>query len=399
VEDQIAGVVLTCVDVSDRKEAGEARRWLSTIVEASGDAIISFDLNGKIISWNRGANLLFGYTGEEMRDKNQLLLLPPAKTAEETQIMEMLRRGESIESLETVRLRKDGSLVDISISASPVCNEQGEVMAATTIAQDITIRKQAEAELRKAHDLLEDRVASRTRELEEKNLQLQRVTLELTRSEQRERTRMALLLHDHVQQLLVSAKMRLQGMTRTASASQQTELGILVSLVDESLESSRSLAVDLSPPVLREGLAPALEWLAQIWMREKHGLDVELKLDHRIDASSEEIRALVFLAVRELLFNVVKHAGVTHAILELAASDAHLLRVSVKDTGQGFEPGVNAFGPHKGSGMGLVTVRDRIHILGGSLSLSSGVGQGVEAIVLAPRGADLGSKRDDAGES
>jgi two-component system CheB/CheR fusion protein len=399
VEDQIAGVVLTCVDMTDRKEAGEARRWLSTIVESSGDAIISFDLEGKILSWNRGAELLFGYTADEMRDKNKLLLLPPGRAEEETQIMEMLHRGESVESLETVRLRKDGSLVDIAISASPVCDERGEVMAATAIAQDITIRKLAVAELRKAHDLLEDRVASRTRELEEQTVQLRRVTLELTRSEQRERTRMALLLHDHVQQLLVSAKMRMQGMSRTATPAQQTELGILVSLVEESLESSRSLAVDLSPPVLREGLAAALEWLAQVWMKEKHGLEVELHLDHRIDAGSEEIRALVFLAVRELLFNVVKHAGVTHAVLELAASDDHVLRVSVSDAGKGFEPGAHGLGHHKGSGMGLSTVRDRIHILGGSLSLSNRADHGVDAILLAPRGADLESKRDDCCES
>ena len=101
---------------------------------------------------------------------------------------------------------------------------------------------------------------------------------------------------------------------------------------------------------------------------------------------------MVFLAVRELLFNVVKHAGVTHAVLELSASDEHVLRVSVRDSGKGFDPEAQIRGANKDSGMGLLTLRDRIHILGGTLSLSSRVGHGVEAIILAPQGADPGVK-------
>lgn len=399
VEDQIAGVVLTCVDVSDRKQAAEARRWLSTIVESSADAIISFTLGGEIISWNRGAERLFGYTEKEIKGKTKAELLPPGREEEDAGMMEHLRRGQSIESLETTRLRKGGQPIDISISASPIHDESGEVVAATAIAQDITLRKHAMDELKEARNLLEERVAIRTHELEERANQLREVTEELTRSEQRERSRMARLLHDHVQQLLVSAKMRLQGLASTAPEPQQPELAILISLLDESLESSRSLAVDLSPPVLGEGLAPALEWLGEVWMKEKHGLEVELNLDRRIDAGGEEIRALVFLAVRELLFNVVKHSGVSRAEVTLAANDSESLRISVKDEGKGIDPGASGLTPLKGSGRGLLTVRQRIQIFGGSLSVASRKGEGVEVTIIAPRGPDLEPKPGDGGES
>ena len=221
---------------------------------------------------------------------------------------------------------------------------------------------------------------------------LRYMAAELTRCEQRERARMARLLHDHLQQLLVSAKMRLQALARTAGKDAKEELDAVVALVDESLEGSRGLAVELFPPILNEGLAPALEWLGSVWMKEKHRLSVALDLDPRVDAAGEELRALVFMAVRELLFNVVKHADASEASVELTAADSHTLCVSVTDRGRGCDPSVLKHGPSEGSGLGLFTVRQRLRILGGSLSLDSAEGEGVEAVIHAPRGPDLPPK-------
>jgi signal transduction histidine kinase len=278
-------------------------------------------------------------------------------------------------------------------------SESGELQGATAIAQDITLRKQAVEELRQARDLLEVRVEQRTEELRERNDQLRRLAAELTRGEQRERARMARLLHDHVQQLIVAAKMRVEVITRGLKGSEKEELDKVISLMSESLESSRSLAAELSPPVLSEGLAPALEWLSKVWMRDKHDLNVLLDLDRRIDANGEEMRGLVFLAVRELLFNVVKHAKVQEATVSLAANDATTLRVTVADGGKGFDPKILEGAAGKRKGLGLLTVSERIEMLGGTLSIHTADGEGVKAVILVPRGPDLLPKRADPDES
>jgi len=207
----------------------------------------------------------------------------------------------------------------------------------------------------------------------------------LTRSDQRERERIAGLLHDHLQQLLVSAKMRLEGLRRNSTDGQKDELETVLGLLDESLESSRTLTAELAPPILSEGLSQALGWLGEVWMKEKYGLRVRQDLELGIEAAGEEIRIIVFLAVRELLFNVVKHAGVPEAEVKLMAKDDQTLRVIVRDNGKGFIPTDLASAKSSGLGVGLVSVRQRLHLLGGSLELRSKGGEGVEAEILAPR--------------
>lgn len=358
------------------------------------DAIISFTLAGDILSWNQGAERIFGYGAREIAGQPHLLLAPSGQQEEMKWALEKLRRGESIPTFEKVHVRKDGIPIDVSISMSAMRGEAGELVGATAIAQDITTRKEAAEELRQTRNQLEERVEHRTIELRERADQLRRLASELTRSEQSERTRMAGVLHDHVQQLLVSAKMRLEALRKKVPSEQKDEVSTVLRLLEESLDSSRSLAVELSPPVLNEGLAPAVEWLGSVWMSEKHGLNVTLDLDRRIDAASQEMRNLVFLAVRELLFNVVKHAGVTTASVELAAKDAATLRVTVKDAGKGFDP-ANLTLKSSGCGLGLLTVRERINMLGGSLELRSKPGAGAEAVILAPRGKDVVRKMKD----
>jgi PAS domain S-box-containing protein len=117
----------------------------AAIVESSADAILSKDLNGIIMSWNRGAELLFGYTAEEAVGKSVTILIPVDRHDEEPRILERVRRGENIDHYETIRQRKDGSLVDISLTVSPIKNEQGEIVAASKIARDITESKRAQA--------------------------------------------------------------------------------------------------------------------------------------------------------------------------------------------------------------------------------------------------------------
>ena len=131
-------------DITARKQGEEARRTLAAIIESSEDAIISKDLDGKITSWNQAAERLYGYAPEEVIGKPITLLIPPERQSEEPRILERIRRGEPVDHYETVRRRKDGTLFDISVTISPVKDENGQVIGASKITRDITERIQNE---------------------------------------------------------------------------------------------------------------------------------------------------------------------------------------------------------------------------------------------------------------
>jgi PAS domain S-box-containing protein len=124
-----------------------ATQRIASIVESSDDAIVSKDLNGVIINWNQGAERIFGYTAEEVVGKPITILIPPDRHDEEPAILERIRRGERVEHFETVRMRKHGSRVDISLTISPVKNAEGKIIGASKIARDITERKRSEAQI------------------------------------------------------------------------------------------------------------------------------------------------------------------------------------------------------------------------------------------------------------
>ena len=127
------------------RESEERRRWLASIVESSDDAVISKTLDAIITSWNKGAERMFGYTAEEAVGQSVTILIPPDRQHEERTILERIGRGERIEHYETVRQRKDGSLIAISLTVSPIKNLEGRIIGASEIARDITERKHAEA--------------------------------------------------------------------------------------------------------------------------------------------------------------------------------------------------------------------------------------------------------------
>jgi PAS domain S-box-containing protein len=137
-------------DITERKRAEQATLLLAAIVESSHDAIVSKTLNGVITSWNKGAERLFGYSAEDAVGQNITLIIPPACRDEERTIIEQLTRGERIDHFETVRMRKDGSLLDVSLTISPMKDASGRVVGASKLARDITERKRAEEALRQA---------------------------------------------------------------------------------------------------------------------------------------------------------------------------------------------------------------------------------------------------------
>jgi len=141
------GAVNMLVDITDRTHSEEAAQRLAAIVESSDDAIVSKDLNGVITSWNKGAERLFGYMAEEIIGKSITILIPPDHKNEEATILERIRSGQRVEHYETVRQRKHGSLIDISLTVSPIKNAAGKIIGASKIARDISERKRTDAQI------------------------------------------------------------------------------------------------------------------------------------------------------------------------------------------------------------------------------------------------------------
>jgi PAS domain S-box-containing protein len=143
-------------DVTERKRAEELRERLAAVVDSSLDAVISKTLNGTITAWNRGAGRIFGYSAAEALGKSMQMLMPPDRAREEADILESIGRGENVEHFETVRVRKDGGLIDVSATISPIRDGSGAIVGASGIARDITARKRVEQALREKEHLLSE---------------------------------------------------------------------------------------------------------------------------------------------------------------------------------------------------------------------------------------------------
>lgn len=285
-------------------------------------------------------------------------------------------------------VRPDGSITYNRWECRPWYRADDTIGGIILYTEVTTERKKTEAQLKALNETLEQRVAQRT-------AQLRALASELSRTEQRERRRMAKILHDHLQQLLVAARFKLVTLNRRIS---DPALGKVVAeaseLVDSCLAESRSLTVELSPPVLYDvGLVAALHWLAR-WMDEKHHVTVEIEADEGIVVADEGIRVFLFEAVRELLFNVAKHAQTTVAKVTMTHTSDETVQIEVRDFGAGFDSSQQTPANSSG-GFGLFGIRERAVYLGGQLRIESAPGQGTRAILSVPAGpAPLSTDND-----
>lgn len=259
--------------------------------------------------------------------------------------------------------------------------QDGEVDA-VVCSRDVSFVRPLEHEqrTRRYNAELERRVAERTRQLRE-------LTLQLTQTEHRERRRLAALLHDHVQQLIAGAKLRLGSLRPALDGEELARLRKVDDLLSRAIEATRSLSMEIGPPDVHEaGFEPGLRWMAR-HMQELHGLTVDVEYPARVRVEDDDLRILLVQSVRELLFNVVKHSSVRHATVRVEHTGNDTIRIQVRDRGHGFDV-LSMPLESSGTGYGLFSVRERLEVIGGAMDVRSVPGRGTTVTITAPRDLD-----------
>jgi CheY-like chemotaxis protein len=225
-------------------------------------------------------------------------------------------------------------------------------------------------------------LAERTALVERQADQLRALATELAQTEQRERQRLAKILHDNIQQLLVAAQIQLNLIARADRKTVRATVLGMSGILAETLEASRSLTVELCPPVLHQsGLAAALTWLAAR-LAEKQFFKVHLRVDNDAEPGSSDERAFLFEATREILLNAAKHSGTGEAHVTMMRTGDGYCRIIVEDHGRGFDP--ESVKPGPSGGFGLFSIQQRLLYMGGTLEIESSPGRGTRAVLSIP---------------
>jgi len=362
-------------DVTERKREEETRSLLAAIVAASDDAIVSKTLDGIILTWNDGAQRLFGYTPEEAVGQAIDLIIPPELRFEERQILERLRSGQRIDHFETVRVAKDGRRLDISLTISPVRDDSGRVIGASKVARDITEKKQVEAALRDADRRKDEFLATLAHEL-----------------------RNPLAPIRHALEILVRAGGD-HRLFRQATDILTRQITHMVRLVDDLLDVSRitrdRLHLRKTRVELSSVIEHALEASKPLLDRDRQTIVISLP-DRPIDLEADPVRlAQVF---SNLFNNASQYTEPGGHIWLTGEQHGREIVLIVKDNGIGMpadqldgifemfaQIGDDNERPRRGLGVGLALARRLVQLHGGSVTArSAGRGLGSEFEVRLP---------------
>ena len=327
--------------LEDRMEhrAAELQR-MARIVETIDDAVISTDLEGRVLTWNHGAELVFGYTAAEMLGQIVLSIAPEMRRAEALEIFQHIRGGGEIHRFETMSTTKEGKPIEISVSAFVLRDHHGDMRGLWAIVRDVTERKRATRRLR-------------------------RLSWRLLRIQDEERRRLARELHDSTAQALAALSMNLSALAReepALSAERRKQvLAESILLADQVTGDLRTTSCILHPPLLDErGLPAALQWLAR-GFSDRSGIKVKLEIAPEIGRMAEEVELTLFRVVQESLHNIHRHSGSKTADIRLTRENGEVI-LEVRDRGTGL-PAQNSEAP----GVGIIGMRERLLELGGTL--------------------------------
>jgi PAS domain S-box-containing protein len=370
-------------DITERRAAEQAQARLAAIVESSDAAIVLKDLDGVMQTWNGAAERLFGYGPDEVVGKNVSLLLPPGRVQEEADILARIRRGDRVDHFETQRVRKDGSVVDVAVTVSPVRDAEGRLVGASKIARDITARKRAEAEL-----------AAALRQLQEadrrKNEFLGMLSHELRNP--LAPIRNSLFILDHVAPTSEQARRARQVANR--------QVAHVTRLVDDLLDITRiargKIALRRADLDLVAVVGRTADDYRSLMSDRRLALEVDLPPERVLVHGDETRLAQVF---GNLLSNAAKFTPAGGRVTLSLQVEEERAVVHVRDTGPGIDPEVlpAIFEPFTqgkqtlarsegGLGLGLSLVKGLVALHGGGVqALSGGRGLGTDFVVTLPR--------------
>jgi PAS domain S-box-containing protein len=327
-----------------------ARARLAAIVESSSDAILSTTLDGVILSWNHGAERLFGYSSREVAGRSVSMLVPLDRVGEWEQVRHHVESGDAAESFETIRLRKDGSGIEVSMTLSPITDEAGRVAGYSAIMRDISERK--------------------------------RMAAEILRVSEREQRRVAEDLHDGVGQQLAGLSCLSDALKKDLAKhdSPETAAAARICVLQESLVTQvRGLARGLHPVALEsEGLMSALNGLAaRVTELFKTTCTFQCQLPVPIEDNSIAIH--LYRIAQEAISNAIRHGRAQRIEIGLSATRHHVI-LSVRDDGLGI---VDNEASRKG--MGLRIMNYRAGMIGASIVVQRRAGRGTEMVCTVPR--------------
>jgi len=384
-------------DITERKQSEQALTQQAQLLDLCHDAIFAWDLDGTIEYWNEGAERMYGYRRREAVGQVSHRLLAtvfPAGFARFRQAL--VRHGEW--SGEIRHTTRDGRQLVVQ-SRQQLIPREGRLLVLET-TNDVTAYKQAEETIGNLVRDLEQRVKVRTAELRksettllEQQVRLQHLATSLATARDEEQRRIAEGLHDDVAQLLTAASLKVAVAQQTATSEERDALlSETERLIGESTEKVRALSFELASSTLRRmGLRAALAELADT-MQARHGVHFRLEGNATSVSLHETVATVLFKSARELMFNVVKHAGVREAAV-LLGRQARCLRIVVQDHGVGFPAAASCAAHGRGSGLGLFAMQERLRALGGGMQVETQPGQGARVTIWLPVDSPRGRTR------
>jgi PAS domain S-box-containing protein len=353
------------------------------VAEVRDYAIIVVDTHNRVQMWNPGAEQMLGYRAREIHGKSASIIFTPEDRAarEDKKEIGTARRDGRAED-ERWHVRKGGERFWGSGVMTRLDDADGKLIGFVKLLRDHTERKRLEDQQRQMNELLERRVGERTEELVRQQARLRELALETTNAEQRARDAIAADLHDNLAQIMASCLMKLAAAQRGfPDGKPPADYVEAVECVREVLRQVRVLMYDLSPMTFGEGqIRPAVDWVKE--RMATHGLQVTIRDQTGTVRLDEDVLRVIYRAVQELLWNVVKHARVNRASVHLSRTK-NTLRATVRDNGRGFNPARISKASETG-GFGLFSLRERLAALGGSMKLKSAPGKGTEVTIEAP---------------